>query len=136
MIIWAVTFYCSFCVNPQARDLANWSAEMQTEMLTEETVQDVASVDALRKRHQELKAEIDTREETFASVVETGQNMIEDGHFASQDVSGCSKSMNFVKEALGFYPSYGILISSFFSNFSMFLSFCCNHWNTPGSTKQ
>lgn len=67
--------------------MVTWANEMQTEMLTDETVQDVASVDALLKRHQELKAEIDSREDTFATVVETGQAMIEQGHFSSNDVS-------------------------------------------------
>lgn len=70
-----------------ARDLIIWSNEICAEMVSDETVTDVASVDALRKRHQELHAEIDTREDTFASVVAIGKTMVEQGHFAAPDVS-------------------------------------------------
>jgi spectrin beta len=69
-----------------ARDLIIWSNDIRTEMVSDETVTDVASVDALRKRHQELRAEIDSREDTFANVVATGQAMIEQGHFVGPDI--------------------------------------------------
>lgn len=71
----------------QARDLIDMAEQMQTEMTQEEHVRDVAAVDTLRKRHQELKAEIDAREDVFASVVESGNTMIEGAHFAKDDVS-------------------------------------------------
>ena len=61
--------------------------QMQTEMMQEEQVRDVAAVDTLRKRLQELKAEIDAREDVFASVVEAGNVMVEANHFAKDDVS-------------------------------------------------
>ena len=74
----------------QARDLENWASEMEREMLTEEPVHDVSTVDMLRKHHAEIKAEIDTREDTFNSVIDNGRHMVRDGHFASRDVSHVS----------------------------------------------
>ena len=70
----------------QARDLIQWSKQVQSDMLAEETVRDVSSVQMLQEQHNQLKAEIDAREDNFSSVVATGRGMIENGHFASQEV--------------------------------------------------
>ncbi len=59
---------------------------METDMLVEEVVRDVTSVQLLQEQHNQLKAEIDAREDNFSSAVETGQEMIKNGHFASQEV--------------------------------------------------
>ena len=49
------------------------------------------SVDAETQLRQldEYKSEMDTREDSFNQVLETGENMIEDGHFAADEVSSC-----------------------------------------------
>lgn len=52
-----------------------------------EPANDVVTVDRLRHRHQELHAEMDAREDTFSSVVDAGNDMIGQGHFASADIS-------------------------------------------------
>jgi len=70
----------------QARDLVTWSDEMQKEMTAEQPVRDVTSVDLLRKSHQQLKAEIEAREDSFATAVDTGRKMIDASHFAKNDV--------------------------------------------------
>ena len=59
---------------------------MHTEMMLDEPVHDVSSVDMLKKRHLEVKAEIDAREDTFSSVVHAGHDMIQTQHFNSQEV--------------------------------------------------
>lgn len=59
--------------------------------MTEEQVQDVASVDHLRKCHKELKAEIDTSAETYTSVVKAGKEMVAQGHFAAEDIQDTDK---------------------------------------------
>ncbi len=65
---------------------------METDMLVEEVVRDVTSVQLLQEQHNQLKAEIDAREDNFSSAVETGQEMIKNGHFASQEVRpNCNK---------------------------------------------
>ena len=64
-----------------------WSDGIATEMQTEEAVRGVSSVDVLKKRHEELRAEIDAREDTFATVADNGTTMVRAGHFAAADVS-------------------------------------------------
>jgi spectrin beta len=56
-------------------------------MRTEEQVRGVSSVDRLCKRHDELRAEIDARDESFATVAASGKAMVAAGHFAASDVS-------------------------------------------------
>ncbi|KAK2186885.1 hypothetical protein NP493_185g03007 [Ridgeia piscesae] len=75
-----------------ARDLVTWSDEMQKEMTAEQPVRDVTSVDLLRKSHQQLKAEIEAREDSFATAVDTGRKMIDASHFAKNECHcfGCS----------------------------------------------
>ena len=75
---------CCLCL--KAKELITWSQYQEREMNTEEVVRDVASVQNLQKNHLETKAEIDGRESTFSSVVDSGQAMIDAGHFASRDV--------------------------------------------------
>ena len=67
--------------------MISWSAQIQTEMKLDEPARDPASVDVQMKLHEELKAEIDAREDMFAAVIEMGRRIIETGHFSSQDVS-------------------------------------------------
>ena len=53
-------------------------------MMTEEKVRDAASAQTLKAEHESLKAEIEAREDNFSSVVEVGESMISDGHYAAQ----------------------------------------------------
>ena len=63
-----------------------WADQTQTEMMSEEPVRDVASVALLSERHNQLKAEIDAREDMFGTVVDTGNTMIGQQHYASDEV--------------------------------------------------
>ena len=56
-------------------------------MLSERAVNDVSSVEIMKTHHANLKAEIDAREDIFSSVIETGNAMVAQQHFASNDVS-------------------------------------------------
>lgn len=64
-------------------------------------MRDVTSVASRLQLHQELKAEIDAREDTFRTVAENGRLMIDAGHFAAADV--CFAFYNF------FITKFGIL---------------------------
>ena len=70
----------------QARDLLQWSDALVAEMQVETVVRDVAGVEHLRTRHQELSAEISTRDDVFDDVIKSGSTMVGENHFASQDV--------------------------------------------------
>lgn len=75
----------------KARDLMSWSDGILTELQTEEHARGVSTVDLLKKRHEELRAEIDARDDTFTSVAETGNAMISAGHYDSSNVSFVTK---------------------------------------------
>ncbi|KAJ8309236.1 hypothetical protein KUTeg_014110 [Tegillarca granosa] len=68
------------------RDLVSWANELEHEMQAETTVRDVHSVDRLKARHDELKAEIDARDDTFTTVAQTGEAMIQNGHYAKDEI--------------------------------------------------
>ena len=63
-----------------------WAIEMETEMMTETTVRDVTTAAMLRKRHDELRAEMDARDDSLMAVVETGNAFVAAAHFAKNDV--------------------------------------------------
>lgn len=65
----------------------SWAHDTEQEMMAEKPVKDVHSVDVLKARHEEIKAEIDAREETFVTIAQTGEDMIEKDHYAKDDVS-------------------------------------------------
>ncbi|XP_022090941.1 spectrin beta chain, non-erythrocytic 5-like isoform X2 [Acanthaster planci] len=68
------------------RDLISWTNETMTEMMTEEPIRDVASASAALSQHAQVRAEIDAREENFASLVEAGQMLIKQQHYASEEI--------------------------------------------------
>ncbi|KAK3092932.1 hypothetical protein FSP39_009051 [Pinctada imbricata] len=68
------------------RDLMNWANEVEREMKSEKSVRDVHSVEMLRARHEELKAELDTRDDTFTTIAQTGEEMIRNDHYAKEEI--------------------------------------------------
>ncbi|KAL4238363.1 Spectrin beta chain [Mactra antiquata] len=72
--------------NSDVRDLTSWANEIEREMLADKPVRDVNSVDLVRTRHEELRAEIETRQDTFETVIRTGQDMIENDHYAKDEI--------------------------------------------------
>ena len=69
------------------RDLLSWSNEIEREMMSDKPVRDVNSVDAVRARHEELRAEIETRQDTFNTVIRTGEDMVNNDHYAKNEVN-------------------------------------------------
>ncbi|XP_066999614.1 spectrin beta chain, non-erythrocytic 5 isoform X3 [Anabrus simplex] len=68
------------------RDLMGWAAGLRATMMTEEKVRDAASAQTLKAEHEAVKAEIEAREESFESVIEMGEGMVQNGHYASQEI--------------------------------------------------
>ena len=52
-----------------------------------EPVHDVGDAEVLLRRIDEHRSEMDAREEGFNKVMETGERMIDSGHFATDEVS-------------------------------------------------
>ncbi|XP_078000869.1 spectrin beta chain, non-erythrocytic 5-like isoform X3 [Glandiceps talaboti] len=68
------------------RDLSAWCEEINREIMTEEPVRDVTSVKDLVNNNDQLKAEIDAREDSFGAVVQTGEMLIDQQHYASDEI--------------------------------------------------
>lgn len=68
------------------RDLISWINDMKAIILADELAKDVAGAEALLERHQEHKGEIDAREDSFRSTAEAGQMLLDNDHYASEEV--------------------------------------------------
>lgn len=68
------------------RDLVSWINDMKAIISADELAKDVAGAEALLERHQEHRGEIDAREDSFASTTAAGLNLLEKGHYASDEV--------------------------------------------------
>ncbi|XP_061172689.1 spectrin beta chain, non-erythrocytic 5-like [Saccostrea echinata] len=68
------------------RDLMSWANEIEQEMKSDKTARDVYGVDMIKTRHEELKAEIEARAETFTTIVQTGEEMINNDHYAKTEI--------------------------------------------------
>ncbi|RXG57046.1 Spectrin beta chain, non-erythrocytic 5 [Armadillidium vulgare] len=69
-----------------SRDLMSWSNDLRSSMKTHEKVRDAPSAQALKGEHERIKAEIEAREDVFQKVVDKGQEMIDEGNFASKEI--------------------------------------------------
>ncbi|KAH3854787.1 hypothetical protein DPMN_097336 [Dreissena polymorpha] len=58
-------------------------------MTADKPVRDVSSVDMVRTRHEELRAEIDTRQDAFATIINTGEDLVRKEHYARDEVQSC-----------------------------------------------
>lgn len=52
-------------------------------MSTEEKVRDAASAQILKAEHEALKGEIEAREDSFSSVLDLGEAIVQTGHYAA-----------------------------------------------------
>ncbi|GFO34699.1 spectrin beta chain, non-erythrocytic 5-like, partial [Plakobranchus ocellatus] len=69
-----------------ARDLLAWAKETELEMKMDHNVRDVNGADMLRQRHEEIRAEIEARQDTFEEVIGTGEALIHNQHYASGEI--------------------------------------------------
>lgn len=61
----------------------NWSSSLRATMLTEAKVRDATGAQLLKGEHEASKAEIEAREETFQTVADLGEALVQGGHFAA-----------------------------------------------------
>lgn len=61
----------------------NWAAGLRAAMSTEDKVRDAASAQMLKAEHEALKGEIEAREDSFSSVLDLGEAMVQTGHYAA-----------------------------------------------------
>lgn len=68
------------------RDYFSWSAGLMREMKVEETIRAGSMIDLKQTQHQQLRAEIDAREETFRQVVKLGYEILQEESSTSKDI--------------------------------------------------
>lgn len=68
------------------RDLISWINDIKAIISADELAKDVAGAEALLERHQEHRGEIDAREDSFNTTIEAGKQLLEHGHYATDEV--------------------------------------------------
>ncbi|XP_021964674.1 spectrin alpha chain isoform X2 [Folsomia candida] len=76
------------------RDLLNWINDMRSLISADELAKDVAGAESLLERHQEHKGEIDAREDSFRLIQESGNQLVDKGHFAGGEVGEKLNNLN------------------------------------------
>lgn len=82
------------------RILMIWMEDLVRQMNTSEKPRDVSGVELLMNNHQSLKAEIDTREDNFASCIALGKELLARNHYASSDIKDRLLQLNNSRNAL------------------------------------
>lgn len=69
-----------------AEDEIQWLCEKEPLVSSKDLGSNLTAVQVLQKKHQSLEAEISSQEPTISSLVHRGQQMIRNGHFASEEI--------------------------------------------------
>ncbi|CAB4056725.1 SPTB [Lepeophtheirus salmonis] len=69
-----------------SKDLLTWASHLETLHLTEERVHDVGAAQVFKTEHENLKAEIESREASFHEIVQAGEAMIGQNHPNSEEI--------------------------------------------------
>lgn len=68
------------------RDLTQWISGMSQLVSSNELANDVTGAEALLERHQDYRTEIDARSGTFQAFEQFGDQLINNRHYASEDI--------------------------------------------------
>lgn len=68
------------------RDLVSWMKDTAAQISGDEPVTSVASAKELLDRHNQMKAEIDAREDSVQKIVRAGNKLIQQGHYAKIEI--------------------------------------------------
>ncbi|XP_038072907.1 spectrin beta chain, non-erythrocytic 1-like isoform X2 [Patiria miniata] len=68
------------------RSLMLWMEDVIQQIITQEKARDVSGVELLMNQHQNVKAEIDTRDDSFTECFNLGKEMLEKNHYASKEI--------------------------------------------------
>ena len=82
------------------RDLTSWIAGMQALASSDELAKDAAGAEALLKRHQELRAEVDARNEGIVNITSRGDGLVAGNHYAATEVKACLDELKLLVEQL------------------------------------
>ena len=84
------------------RDSVSWITDMTARVQAEDVpgIRDVTAAAALAERHDENKGEIDARQSAFDHVQQTGQALIDAGHYAAATLKQCIDELTAERRAL------------------------------------
>ena len=82
------------------RDLVAWSSSLVAIMSSQEKVHDANEAQALRAEHDRLKGEIEAREDVFSASVQSGEIMIQEGHYQTAEIQERLKQLLQEREKL------------------------------------
>ncbi|XP_070577536.1 spectrin beta chain, non-erythrocytic 1-like isoform X2 [Ptychodera flava] len=68
------------------RDLMLWMDDVTIQINTQEKARDVSGVELLMNQHQNIKAEIDARDDSFTECFTLGREMLSRSHYASKEI--------------------------------------------------
>lgn len=72
-----------------ADDELQWVAEKEHVLSSNDLGKNLIAVQILQKKHQSLESEISSQEPIISSLAHRGQQMIQNGHFASEEIEKC-----------------------------------------------
>ncbi|XP_033634187.1 spectrin beta chain-like [Asterias rubens] len=70
------------------RSLMLWMDDIILQITSQERARDVSGVELLMNQHQNVKAEIDTRDDSFTECFNLGKEMLGKNHYASKEIHG------------------------------------------------
>ena len=68
------------------RDLISWMKDTEAQISGDEAVTSVAAAKDLIDRHNQVKAEIDAREDSVQKIARAGNKLIQQSHYAKAEV--------------------------------------------------
>ncbi|KAL7032834.1 hypothetical protein ACKWTF_007407 [Chironomus riparius] len=72
-----------------ADDEMQWLSEKEHVLASNDLGKNLIAVQILQKKHQSLESEISSQEPIISSLAHRGQQMIQNGHFASEEIEKC-----------------------------------------------
>jgi len=82
------------------RELMAWSSEVLAKMTSPDLAADLAGAETLITRHNEIKAEMDSRADSFAKFQANGESLISGGHFMSSEIGDKISALKIRKEKM------------------------------------
>ncbi|EYB99527.1 hypothetical protein Y032_0122g1099 [Ancylostoma ceylanicum] len=82
------------------RDLMQWISAMNQLVSSQELANDVTGAEALLERHQEYRTEIDSRAATFHAFEQFGNQLLNNNHYASEDIAKRLSDVNAARQGL------------------------------------
>jgi len=82
------------------RDLKVWMEETIRQMNTGEKPRDVSGIETLMNNHSQLRSEIDSRDGSFEQCIQLGRQMLNNNHYASEDIVDKIAQIENTKQAM------------------------------------